>query len=440
MVFHVPKALEVIATGKLIQQSSGGGLATTEWTSGVPIPVAGFNLGAFKKQQTTLKNGFVVVAYANDSVPDSVTSLLRASNGGSTLQMEPHADTDMALGTLSTASMLKPALSQGQVAVELYSRLYGPLQFPGLALSQQTACNYGQSWPMLVYLPICSFWDATVQHQLGLDADRMYWKVVTPHEVAHQWWGQTVSFRSYRDQWMSEGFADFSASVFLQSTNRTHNEFRDFWRQERDLLTQKNAEGFRPIDVGPVTMGYRLTNSRSGADVYRNLVYPKGAYILHMIRMMAWNPKTGDQWLMETLQDFVNTYRGQPASTEDFKAILEKHMTPEMDLDRNHKLDWFFNEYVYGIALPRYSFTSALRTDENGTVAHYRLVQSNVDSSFRMLVPVYAELSDGRITRLGVLRMSGNSTDESDIPLGHPQTPIKSLLVDYYYDVLSTQD
>jgi hypothetical protein len=45
--------------------------------------------------------------------------------------------------------------------------------------------------------------------------DKGYWKVVTPQEVAHQWWGHTVGFDSGRDQWMSEGFADFSASLYL---------------------------------------------------------------------------------------------------------------------------------------------------------------------------------------------------------------------------------
>ena len=61
---------------------------------------------------------------------------------------------------------------------------------------------------------MCYFFDTTVRHQLGMDyGDRGYWKVVTPHEVAHQWWGHTVGFDSYRDQWMSEGFAEMSAST-----------------------------------------------------------------------------------------------------------------------------------------------------------------------------------------------------------------------------------
>jgi hypothetical protein len=99
------------------------------------------------------------------------------------------------------------------------------LPFARIALTQQSACNYGQSWPMLVYLPICGFLDPTQQHFMHLSPDDMYWKVVVPHEVAHQWWGQTVGFRSYRDQWMSEGFAQTSASIYLQTTEPKPDKF-----------------------------------------------------------------------------------------------------------------------------------------------------------------------------------------------------------------------
>jgi aminopeptidase N len=64
---------------------------------------------------------------------------------------------------------------------------------------------------------MCYFYDTTIRHQLGMDqGDPGYWKSVTSHEVAHQWWGHTVGFNSYRDQWMSEGFAEMSASLYLQ--------------------------------------------------------------------------------------------------------------------------------------------------------------------------------------------------------------------------------
>ena len=79
-----------------------------------------------------------------------------------------------------------------------------------------------------------------------------------------------------------------------------------------------------------------------------------------MIRMVIYDRQAGDQRFKETIHDFVRTYAGQSATTENFKAVVEKHMTAGMDLDGNHKMDWFFNEYVYGTQLPRTNLTTAL--------------------------------------------------------------------------------
>jgi hypothetical protein len=59
-------------------------------------------------------------------------------------------------------------------------------------MTQQTACTFGQSWPELVFVPLCSYFDTTVRSQLGLGDNRGYWKTVVPHEVVHQWWGHAV--------------------------------------------------------------------------------------------------------------------------------------------------------------------------------------------------------------------------------------------------------
>ena len=101
------------------------------------------------------------------------------------------------------------------------------------------------------------------------DDDRGYWKGVAPHEVAHQWWGHQVGFNSYRDQWMSEGFAEHVIfSLFLQMVEKNPKKFIQFWNDQRELMLEKNNLGFRAIDVGPVHLRYRLSNSRSG-DITR---------------------------------------------------------------------------------------------------------------------------------------------------------------------------
>src|SRR5215469_3769234 len=440
MKFHVPKNMKLAATGALVSESNEGGENVTVWKSEVPQTVAGFNFGKFKMEEAKLANPeYVVQSYANQEPPDWVNSLQHAVNDDLPTTGS-HMGPGVALGNMSTTGLIKKALAEGQVAVQLYSDYFGPSSYKHLALTQQTACNYGQSWPELVWIPMCYFFDSTVRHSLGMDwGDRGYWKVVTPHEVAHQWWGHTVGFNSYRDQWMSEGFAEMSASLYLQLIEKNPKKFAEFWNDERELLTERNKEGFRAIDAGPVTLGYRLSNSRTGFDITRRLIYPKGAYILHMIRMMMWEPRTGDKPFKETMQDFVNTYRGKAATTEDFKAALEKHMTSQMDIEGNHKLDWFFNEYVYGTQLPSYKFDSTLATDPDGTVVlSFNLSQFNVDGKFAMLVPIYLELEDGRVIMLARAPMIGSTTFSDKVSLKALKTKPRRAMINYHYDVLAS--
>jgi aminopeptidase N len=238
---------------------------------------------------------------------------------------------------------------------------------------------------------------------------------------------------------MSEGFADMSASLYLSMIEKNPKKFITFWNDERELLLERNAQGYRAIDVGALTAGYRTSNSRTGFDIYRRLVYPKGAYVLHMVRMMMYDNRTGDQRFKETMQDFVKTYGGKSATTEDFKAMVEKHMTPEMDMEGNHKLDWFFNEYVYGTQLPTYKMDSSFDTGSDGDVVlSMKLTQSNVDDHFRMLVPLYLELADGKMFFLGRARLTGNNTVEQKVPLKGLKTKPRQALLNYYDDVLAS--
>jgi hypothetical protein len=436
MLFHVPKGLELIATGTKVSESNNGKITTTEWKTDVPLAVVGFNLGQFtmKEAKVEIKAGsdLTIDAYANTTPPDNMTNLGE--------DMDTSSLHGGGIGVFSPQSMLPVELSQGQVAAKIYTAYFGQLPFAHVALTQQYACSYGQSWPMLVYLPLCGFLDSTQQHFMGLNPEDMYWKVVTPHEVAHQWWGQTVGFRSYRDQWMSEGFANASASIFLQFTRPKPDDFRDFWKQERKQITEKNQFGFRPIDVGPVTMGFRLSSSRTGWNIYQDLVYPKGAYILHMIRMMMWSPKDGDARFMATMHDFLTSYWLQAATTEDFKAIVEKHMSAQMDLDGNHRMDWFFNEYVYGMDLPAYHFEDQITQNGDVTSLHFKLSQSGVPANFKMLVPFYLELADGKIMHLGSAAIKGVSTIDQTVQLPKLPSPVKRVMISYNYDVLAIEN
>ncbi len=141
------------------------------------------------------------------------------------------------------------------------------------------------------------------------------------------------------------------------------------------------------------------------------------------------------------MHDLVNTYRLQAVTTEDFKAIVEKHMSPQMDLDGNGKMDWFFNQYVYGTDLPVYHFEGHVTENAGVDSLHFKLTQSGVSPNFKMLVPIYLEFADGRVLRIGVgsrYRFE-NSGADSEYPQYYRVDKTR-VSINYYYDVLSTEN
>jgi hypothetical protein len=440
MTFHVPKGMTMVATGKLLKKVDEGNETITEWTSEIPQAVAGFNFGNFKREEgKPFKQPYLLETFANPNPPDVVVGLQHLDDEPS---LGSHSSITSTLGNMSTVGLMKKAMGEAQLSVEIYTDFFGEAPYKRLAMTQQTAPNYGQSWPGVVYLPITYFFDTTVRHQLGMGDAHGYFKVVGPHEIAHQWWGHMVGFNSYRDQWMSEGFSDMSASLFLQYVYGQKNldDYHKFWADERQILTDKNKEGRRAIDVGSVTMGYRLNNAKTGFDIGRRLLYPKGAYIMQMIRfMMAQRSGDPDARFKEMLHDFTKTYANRQASTEDFKAMVEKHMTSEMDIDKNHSMDWFFSEYVYGTEYPTYKFEHSFSNDANGdSVLNFKVSQSGVTQNFVMLVPIYLELGGGKVARLGSATLSGNNSVEGHVPLKGVKEKPKRAMLAYYDDVLAS--
>jgi len=159
--------------------------------------------------------------------------------------------------------------------------------------------------------------------------------------------------------------------------------------------------------------------------------------VLHMLRQLMWDRHTGDQNFKAMMHDFVSTYSGKAASTEDFQAMVEKHMTPDMQAVSDGKMNWFFDEYVYGTALPSYQMDSRFEKNSEGDVVlKFKLTQSNVDERFRMLVPVYLELASGRVINLGHARLIGNTSLEQEIPIKGLKDAPQRAMVNYYDDVL----
>jgi hypothetical protein len=422
LLFKIPKQYTLSGVGKLLKEWTEKDFNCTEWSSEVPIPVSGYNYGDFKKAKPILDEPthIEIDGLAATGTPDYLKA----------------AEMQGTMGSLTPARLLDQGMSQAQNALRIFSLWFGKSEFDRLAVTQQPAFNYGQSWPTLVYLPISAFLDSTQRHQLvGANQSSSFAEFideVIPHEVSHQWWGHMVGWSTYHDQWLSEGFAEFSAGLYLQLTEKDPAKYLRYWDHAREALVAKNNFGRRPIDAGPLWMGERLVMFKN-PRAYQMVVYRKGGYVLHMLRALMWDPKEGDKYFREMMQDFVATYMNRNASTEDFAAIVQKHMRPALDMG-DHTINWFFNQWVYGTAVPKYKFDYTLTPQADGkTLLKGSLTQSEVTPEFAMFVPLYLDF-DGSLVRAANLRMVGNTTnDKLEILL--PKRPRRAL-INAFHDVL----
>ena len=407
VTYHYPKGLMLIGTGAPVgPETKDGDITVAKWSSGTTeLAVAGFNYGRFKRKELIDKDtGYDIEFYANTEVPDELKQIQMAIEQAEAAGVK----TATTLGSISTTGMADQAIAQAENATRIYTNFFGKLPYTRLAMSQQPAAFFGQAWPTLVYMPYTAFIDTTQRTQLfGLRGGTdNFWRYVAPHEVAHQWWGHVIGWDSYRDQWMSEGFAEFSASLFVQLT-RGQDKFIDFWEDQRKLITESSPQtkDRKPFTVGAVTQGYRLNNGKTGS-VAQRMIYPKGAYILHMIRMLMFDAQTGDARFKAMMQDFVQTHFNKDISTDDLKRAVEKHITKDMDILGNGRMDWFFDEWVYGTEMPSYRFDYQFAAD--GSLSG-KITQSGVSDRFVMRVPVYVDYGKGWV-RLGSAAMLGNSS------------------------------
>jgi hypothetical protein len=429
LTFRYPERLTLVASGRLSEESASGSWKQSHWVSDVPFPVIGFNLGAYDSRARRVGATTVEVYAARDveaeltkryaAVQPPAELIARPLGGEGTA---PAGVTGREVLPLDPAALLSPAADRAAHAVSYFETLFGPFPYSRLAVSQIPG-TFGQGWPALVYLPKLQFLAPEERGEVGLNdkPGLPEEQLQLAHEVAHQWWGNQVSWKTYHDQWLSEGFAAYGAALCIASEKDGDRKFHELLQEyKRDLLS-KDKDGHTIESGGPIWLGQRLSTSLN-PEGYDAIVYKKACWVLHMLRSMMNQPanmeapeqrsgSASDERFFEMLRAFLADYKGQAPSTENFVRYAEKYMTPASDLDHDRKLDWFFNEWVYGTGIPSYILHAAVKTLAPGKF----LVQGTIDQSeapadYQMLVPLIAvDGKDGKVTlgRVAVSESSG---------------------------------
>lgn len=434
MHFVSPKKYQFVATGRLVKSDKGKDGYDSDWDTDVPLGVVGFNYGDFVEKSKS-DSGLNVTAYAGREIPDELKEL-SAQFDLAQLAGGPDGDKDVAghngisEGGFNTAAGAQFAAALSLQSLRLFDYYFGHLPFKTISVTEQPIRGYGQSWPTLIFLPYDSLLDATTRHQLRIanSAEALeFYNIVAIHEMAHQWWGHEVGWRTYRDQWMSEGFAEFSASLYLQKSEP--QKFRSFWDLKRKWLLSPAAGSHLPAEVGPLYLNGQLNSHLEPQNAMFSIYY-KGAYVLEMIRLLMEDRSRpeADQRFIEMMHDFVSTYANRNASTGDFEQMVEKHM--------GQRMDWFFNEYVYGTEIPTYNFQYNVKpTGDGKSIVQFTLTQSGVSDQFEMRVPLYATLGK-RVVRLGLIPIKGSTSVNNQVNL--PAVPDR-ISIDEYHDVLAVE-
>jgi len=381
ITYDSPIRYPLVSIGELADSTVTDRLRTTHWVTHLPTATASFNLGLLDRYDVQHPGAPPINVMLSE---DAHREMRRQyASAGAFIPEQSHMRENVA-ADVSNALMF-------------FGQLFGPAPYDHFTVDE-IPYGEGVSFPGLIHLSWGTFQNTSTD---GFD------EFFRAHEASHQWWGNGVRPGSYRDAWLSEGLATYCGLWYLRLKRHKDDPFYHFLDQYRaDIGTDQ--------DVGPIWIGYRAASPRvqRGYDV---MVYEKGAWVFNMLRVLMTDLRTmnADRFT-ETLRDFYQTYQGLPATTADFQSVVERHMGIPMD--------WFFDEWVKGTAIPTYHFAWHAQPADNGRwVVAMRIRSENVPAGFHMPVLVAVDIGGNRTARFRVDVTGGQTAYTSPLIPGEPR-------------------
>jgi len=166
------------------------------------------------------------------------------------------------------------------------------------------------------------------------------------HEVAHQWWGNAVGPKSWKDIWLNEGFASYSEALYYEYVSGN--------RALQSTMMSKYDDDFSGSLSAP------------GSFLFTRTMYDKGAWVLHMLR---W--EVGDSSFFNILRTYYERFKYSNASTNDFKNICEKVS--------GKNFDKFFEQWVDSEGQIELKYETEILTSNDEYITEIKLQQVQDD-------------------------------------------------------------
>ncbi len=307
-------------------------------------------------------------------------------------------------GEGTPAKKVEGFFDETQQILNLYEKVYGPYPYEELHIAQMGPdLGFGQGPPYFVQLTGDVFLSAST---LGGDSVHNF----LSHEIGHQWWGNQVGWASDDDWWLSEGFAEYAAAIFIQGLQKERGLQRllDEWRKDAKIADAQAPIAAARTLIGPKYEGYAYS-----------LLYSKAPYVLHMLRIQL-----DDEKYTQVMRSIQEAYKGRSISTEMVLAQIN-HVTGQ-------DYTSFFDQWIWGTGIPTFRYTWRSEKQPDGKfLISVHVSQDDKVNLKKVLMPVYVHFKDKTIPQYKPVVQA-----EQDIKIMSPIDP-KDVTLDDEHTLLA---
>ncbi len=328
----VPPEYVCVSNGELVEQSKLNGGERIEVVEKIGSSVYVFETRHQVKYLSFIVGGLSKVKEDNDSLPFTLYS-----SSGISYQK-------------------KGLLDEAKKIVRLYESKFGSYPYEKLSIVQRLWSTSGghspSSFIVLNELPEMAEEERQFQNARS-PVDLSRWKeYFLAHEIAHQWWGQCVTWRTYHDQWLSEGLAQFASYLYLKE------KYGD--EASSQIIKKFSQWTVKSSKWGSITMGSRISFHNFRA--YQAIIYDKASLALNMLKDLV-----GEEVFFQGLREFFTKFKYSIAGTRDFIRTMEE--TSGKDLAA------FFKSWFDSYLLPEVSVSSSVHKKEDGYLLTFKISQ-----------------------------------------------------------------